>query len=126
MSENTQIDELRREIRADRLIVLRCWMVYLTWACTFWVPEYRSIFNSMNIELPLATKALLGISGLLVDWWFFMLPGLWITWRMFEDRWLLRQSHGTLRLASFIALAIAFFGNQALTQPLLKLINNVG
>ena len=65
MSENTQIDELRREIRADRLIVLRCWMVYLTWACTFWVPEYRSIFNSMNIELPLATKALLGISGLL-------------------------------------------------------------
>lgn len=42
----------------------------------FVLPQFKSIFNSMNVELPAVTKALLAFSDIMQDWWFIILPSL--------------------------------------------------
>lgn len=126
MSDMAQVEALRREMRADRMIVTRFWTGFFVWALMFWLPSYKSIFNSMNVELPLATKALLGMSDIMQDWWFLLLPAGWIAWRTFEDRWLAHQSNRMLRWASYIAFGIAILVNLAVQSVWPKLISNVG
>jgi type IV pilus assembly protein PilC len=39
----------------------------------FVLPKFKSIFESMNLELPLATRALLGFSGFATSYWYIFL-----------------------------------------------------
>ena len=51
----------------------------------FVLPQFKSIFESMNVELPLITKFLLQLSETLVDWWFMIMPCLFvIPWAVME------------------------------------------
>ena len=40
----------------------------------FVLPSFKEIFMGMNIELPWATQALLGLSDFMVGWWFVVIP----------------------------------------------------
>lgn len=42
----------------------------------FVLPQFKDIFMGMNIELPMATQLLLGLSDFMVDWWFFVIPAI--------------------------------------------------
>jgi type II secretory pathway component PulF len=40
---------------------------------TFMMPKFIDIFNGFNVELPLPTKMLIGMSHLFTDWWWMLL-----------------------------------------------------
>ena len=126
MSEMAQVEALRREIRADRMVSIRFWLLAIVWGLTLWLPEYKSIFNSMNVELPAVTKLMLATSDILEDWWFLILPAGWVVWRMFEDRFLANATNRRLRFVSYMMAALALAGLWAMQSPWNKLINNVG
>ncbi len=42
----------------------------------FVLPQFKEIFNGMNIELPMATQILLGLSDFMTGWWFIVIPAL--------------------------------------------------
>lgn len=42
----------------------------------FVLPQFKEIFEGMNVELPFITTALLDLSDFMVAWWFFIIPGI--------------------------------------------------
>lgn len=40
----------------------------------FVLPQFKEIFSGMNVDLPLATQMLLGLSDFMVGWWFVIIP----------------------------------------------------
>ena len=42
----------------------------------FVLPQFKEIFDGMNVELPFITTALLDLSDFMVAWWFFIIPGI--------------------------------------------------
>jgi len=42
----------------------------------FVLPQFKSIFESMNVELPFITVFLLNCSDILIAWWFVIIPSL--------------------------------------------------
>ena len=42
----------------------------------FVLPQFKSIFSSMNVELPAVTKLLLALSDTMQDWWIVIIPSL--------------------------------------------------
>ena len=51
----------------------------------FVLPQFKSIFESMNVELPFITQFLLQLSDMLVDWWFVIIPCIFvIPWAIME------------------------------------------
>ena len=51
----------------------------------FVLPQFKSIFESMNVELPFITQFLLQLSDMLVDWWFVIIPCIFvIPWAVME------------------------------------------
>jgi len=42
----------------------------------FVLPQFKSIFESMNVELPAVTMMLLSLSDIMQDWWMIIIPGL--------------------------------------------------
>jgi len=44
----------------------------------FVLPQFKSIFNSMNVELPAVTKALLAFSDIMQEWWWIIIPCLFL------------------------------------------------
>ena len=55
----------------------------------FVIPTFQEMFASVNMELPLATRAVIGLSDLLTNWWWAIILGLGLT--VFG----LRQYYGT-------------------------------
>ena len=49
-------------------------LLKVAWIFFFEVPEFKSIFESMNIELPLVTQWILATSDVLNEYWFIILP----------------------------------------------------
>ncbi|MCO4783591.1 MAG: type II secretion system F family protein [Candidatus Cloacimonetes bacterium] len=44
----------------------------------FVLPQFKSIFSSMNVELPFITQILLTTSDVLIAWWFVIVPSLFL------------------------------------------------
>ncbi len=44
----------------------------------FVLPQFKSIFESMNVELPAVTKFLLAMSDILINWWFVIIPCIFL------------------------------------------------
>lgn len=44
----------------------------------FVLPQFKEIFEGMNIELPLATTVLLRFSDFMTSWWFIVLPAIFL------------------------------------------------
>jgi type IV pilus assembly protein PilC len=42
----------------------------------FVIPTFRDMFASVNMQLPLPTRAVIGMSDLLVNWWFAIIGGV--------------------------------------------------
>ena len=42
----------------------------------FVLPQFKSIFESMNVELPAVTMMLLSLSDIMQEWWMVIIPGL--------------------------------------------------
>ncbi len=42
----------------------------------FVIPTFRDMFASVNMQLPLPTRAVIGLSDLLVNWWFAIIGGV--------------------------------------------------
>jgi type II secretory pathway component PulF len=124
MSNDTRIDALERELRNERLCSVRMRLLVGVYLVASVVPQFQSIFNSMNVELPASTKMLLWTSTTIEDWGLFLLPLAWILWRVVEDRLLTTPLR--LRIARHaITWSVVLIGF-ALYMPMLKLINNVG
>ena len=110
------------------------------WKLVYFVPTLRSIFASMNVELPLMTRLLLSASDKLQNYWFVMIPLLFWLFGRFTYR-TLRQlkteglgPKGTdTRVRSFLILmgvAILLLALEGLAyfyvySPMLKLITCV-
>ncbi len=48
------------------------------------LPTFMTIFQGMNIQLPLATRVLIGISDLFSGYWWAMLGGIFLIWLAFH------------------------------------------
>ncbi len=109
------------------------------------VPQFRSIFQAMNVEVPLATSLLVGWSSLLEAAWFVILPLLALGIATLCVRvplaWVRRaeaaprpQARKLAQLglslylvgANLACLVAGFSGWMALCMPMLRLVNNVG
>ncbi|MCJ8344628.1 type II secretion system F family protein [bacterium] len=44
----------------------------------FVLPQFKSIFSSMNVELPFITQVLLTTSDVMIAWWFVIVPSLFL------------------------------------------------
>lgn len=121
---DARIDALERELRNERLCSLRMRLLVGVYVVACVVPQFQSIFNSMNVELPATTKALLWGSTVLEDWGLFLLPLGWVLWRMFEDR--LLTTSVRMRVARHVVTVAVILTGFALYMPMMKLINNVG
>lgn len=111
------------------------------WKLMYFVPTLRSIFASMNVELPIVTRMLLSTADKLQNYWFVIIPLLLWLFGRFSYRTLLQLKtegvgpKGTdIRVRSFlILLAITIFllALEGLAyfyvySPMLKLITCVG
>jgi type IV pilus assembly protein PilC len=126
LTHDQRIDAIEREFRAERMSSIRLRLLFAIYAVTRVVPEFKSIFNSMNVELPGVTKTVLAVSDIFQDWWFLVLPAAWIGWRLFEERFLRKGPMFRIRLAARLLLVALIGLAYALYMPMLKLINNVG
>jgi type IV pilus assembly protein PilC len=51
----------------------------------FVLPQFKSIFESMNVELPMITTVLLATSDVLIEFWFIIIPAVFlIPWAIME------------------------------------------
>lgn len=115
-------EQLKRDARSS----IRWRSLCLAWFLLGFVPQFKSIFLSMNIELPRATSLVLAASDLLQDWWFLILPVLLANHLWIETRIFPHLSYSGLKLVGrlvLVALATMFV---TLHLPMLRLINSVG
>ncbi|UCH33965.1 MAG: type II secretion system F family protein [Armatimonadota bacterium] len=70
--------EVRNKIKSAMMypsVVFIFAMLMLLALLFFVLPKFKTIFESMNLELPLATRALLGFSGFATHYWFVFVLG---------------------------------------------------
>jgi type II secretory pathway component PulF len=96
------------------------------------VPRFAALFSELEVELPVATRALLTVSDALSIWWFVLLPFLCCTavglmvWAALSSkditRWL-----GALTAVSLVVLGLTLgLVVFALFLPLIQLIHVMG
>ncbi len=105
------------------------------------LPQFQSIFASMNVELPFITQLLLSLGSNTNQYWFLIIPMVFILTAMAVSKWtfwLKAKGFGPkgrdARVYSFtglVALIIVVFileyiGYVAIYMPMLKLVNSVG
>ena len=126
MYDFEQIQELRKEIIDERIVSIRLRLAGILFVLLYWVCDYKSLFNSMNVEVGPFTKATMATSSWLCEWWFIAIPLLWIGWRKLEDGCLTSLSPRHLRYVASALFILAFGIILSVQMPMLKLINNVG
>lgn len=58
------------------IVVFGIAMLVVVALVLFVLPQFKEIFEGMNVELPFITTALLDLSDFMVAWWFFIIPGI--------------------------------------------------
>jgi type II secretory pathway component PulF len=120
-------EELEKILYRSALGKLRFCALGFVWFLMFCLTDFKSIYNSMNIELPRVTQLMIWASDLLQDFWFVLVPLMWVGWRVWEERALKRLNHTTLEwLARLATIATLTALHQGCWAPFMKLINNVG
>ena len=119
--------ELERILRAQALNRIRFMLMVTMWFLTCSLPEFRSIYESMNVELPLCTRVMMFLSVGFEHAWFVLVPLVWVGWRAYEERVLKRVSVTAVDWVARLMIAgtlMAFYSG--CWSPMMKLINNVG
>lgn len=124
MSHESRIDALERELRTERMTSVRMRLLVGVYLVANVVPQFRSIFNSMNVELSALTKVLLWAGLAIEDWGLVLLPAAWVLWRLIEDRVLTTPAR--LRLARHAITMSVILAGFALCMPMMNVCNNVG
>jgi len=89
----------------------------------FVLPQFKSIFESMNVELPFITKFLLQLSDMLVAWWFVIIPCIFvIPWALME---FFRTDKGG-RLYDTYILRMPAFGNMMRKMAVARFTRTLG
>jgi type IV pilus assembly protein PilC len=74
----TSIDQTRKQMKSAMtypVIVLLIAFGVLIFMLTYLVPQFSSLFESNGAELPALTKAIMGISNFIQQYWIFLLVG---------------------------------------------------
>jgi type II secretory pathway component PulF len=58
------------------VMVIAVGLLLVAFFMTFMMPKFIDIFNGFNVELPLPTRLLIGISHLFTNWWWLMIAGV--------------------------------------------------
>jgi type IV pilus assembly protein PilC len=72
-------EELKSKVKGALtypVVVFGIAMLVVIGLVLFVLPQFKEIFEGMNVELPFVTTALLDFSDFMVAWWFFIIPGL--------------------------------------------------
>lgn len=72
-------EELRAKVKGALtypVVVFGIAMLVVVGLVLFVLPQFKEIFDGMNVELPFITTALLDLSDFMVAWWFFIIPGI--------------------------------------------------
>ncbi len=117
-----------------------CCLGKVVFGVLFVLPQFKSIFASMNVELPALTSALLSLSDLLEQWWYIALPSMAVALGcavLYLLVWLKARGMGpkgtVVRAYAFVALlganlllyVVEVVGHLAMYRPMLTLTNSV-
>jgi type IV pilus assembly protein PilC len=72
-------EELKAKVKGALtypIVVLAIAVIVVLALVMFVLPQFKSIFNSMNVELPAITKGLLAFSDVMQEWWWIIIPCL--------------------------------------------------
>lgn len=72
-------EELKAKVKGALtypIVVLSIAFLVVLALVMFVLPQFKSIFASMNVELPAVTKMLLAFSDTMQEWWIVIIPGL--------------------------------------------------
>jgi type IV pilus assembly protein PilC len=89
----------------------------------FVLPQFKSIFESMNVELPLITTMLLATSDTLVAFWYIIIPSVFaVPWAIFE---FFRTEKGS-RIYDVNILRMPAFGNMMRKMAVARFTRTLG
>jgi general secretion pathway protein F len=126
MKELDAIEELRQEIRTERISSIRFRLAAIVFIQMYFVPQFVGILHSMNVELPAFTKLVLAGSDIMLGWWFVFLPAGAIGWRTFETMVLVHQPLVRLRWIARLMVLLLIAIVLSVQLPLMRGIHNVG
>jgi type IV pilus assembly protein PilC len=99
-------------------------MIIVVFVMMIWViPQFSTLYGSMNVELPLPTQMLIGISNFFVSFWYLII-GFFIILGVAYQRWR-RTTEGKLAIDSLI-LKVPVFGNLIKKSILAELSRTLG
>ncbi|HMB16396.1 MAG TPA: type II secretion system F family protein [Pelovirga sp.] len=105
-----RVEAIRAKVRSASfypLLLTSAAVIVVVFLMLFVVPRFTQIYADANVALPLMTRALIGISGLIGSYWYLILIALVVA--VMLTRSLIHSSRGRLRIDRLL-LHIPFLG----------------
>ncbi|WP_321372496.1 type II secretion system F family protein [uncultured Desulfuromusa sp.] len=105
-----RVEAIRDKVRSASfypLLLTMAAVIVVVFLMLFVVPRFTQIYADANVELPLMTQVLIGISELIGHYWYLLLIALVVAAPLIKS--LLRSSRGRLRVDRFL-LRLPFVG----------------
>ena len=105
-----RVEIIRAKVRSASfypLLLTTAAVIVVVFLMLFVVPRFTQIYADANVELPLMTRALIGISALIGSYWYLFLIALVVAVPLLKS--LFRSSRGRLRVDRFL-LRVPFVG----------------
>jgi len=105
-----RVEAIRAKVRSASfypLLLTTAAVIVVVFLMLFVVPRFTQIYADANVELPLMTRTLIGLSELIGSYWYLVLIALFVAGPLVKS--LLHSSRGRLRVDRFL-LRIPFVG----------------
>ncbi len=105
-----RVEAIRAKVRSASfypLLLTTAAVIVVIFLMLFVVPRFTQIYADANVELPLMTRTLIGLSELIGNYWYLVLIALFVAGPLVKS--LLHSSRGRLRVDRFL-LRIPFVG----------------
>ena len=105
-----RVETIRAKVRSASfypLLLTTAAVIVVVFLMLFVVPRFTQIYADANVELPLMTRALIGVSGLIGSYWYLILIAVVVAVPLVKS--LFHSSRGRLRVDRFL-LRVPFVG----------------
>lgn len=106
MEYQKRVEAIRAKVRSASfypLLLTSAAVVVVIFLMLFVVPRFTQIYADANVDLPLMTRALIGISGLIGSYWYLILMALAVATTLAKS--LFHSSRGRLQVDRFLLRA---------------------
>jgi len=111
MDYQKRVEAIRAKVRSASfypLLLTTAAVIVVIFLMLFVVPRFTQIYADANVELPLLTRVLIGVSEVIGTYWYLVMIALAVTVPLFKS--LVHSSRGRLRVDRFL-LRLPFIGS---------------